>query len=414
MMSQKITDLSELIAATEGNMRTLGYTQHSLTRFHSGWNKLSRYSAEKGNPPYTPVVGLEFLRVTVDYPQYFTYLDSQKRSLTVRGVRLLNEYQEHGSIAGRLPISVTHWPPEIAVLREAYMAHCYGVGYAKQTVRLRMQAADPFLREVVIQQGIKLTDLTPQVISRYISTLGSYAARTIEHWISGLRFFLSYLYERGTIPTCLADSLPKVKSANPERVPGILTVDEVQQLLAAVDRGNPLGKRDYAAIVTAALLGLRDSDITALSFSHIYWEKETISLIQQKTQEPVYLPLLTAVRDAIIDYLRYGRPTTDCKNIFVRHCAPYGAMVSFYDTMAKYMSRAGIKSPHLPTRGMHVLRHTLASGLIAQGEIYQTVSAALGHKNSTSTDVYAHIDVDGLLKCALDPEEVGFFERKRV
>ena len=62
-MRYKITDLSELITATEGNMRTLGYTQHSLTRFHSGWNKLSRYAAEKGNPPYTPVVGLEFLRV---------------------------------------------------------------------------------------------------------------------------------------------------------------------------------------------------------------------------------------------------------------------------------------------------------------------------------------------------------------
>lgn len=411
-MLQKITDLSELISATEGNMRAFGYTKHSLTRLHSGWNKLSRFVTEKGNPPYTPVVGLEFLRVEVNYPQYFTYLDSQKRSLTVRGVRLLNEYQEYGSIAGRVPINVTNWPPEIAVLREAYITHCLGIGYAKQTIRMRMQAVDPFLREIVIQQGIRLANLTPQIVSRYISTLGSYATGTIESWISGLKFFFTYLYECGVMPVCLTESVPKVKSVKPERVPGILTTDEVQRLLAAVDRGNPLGKRDYAAIVTAALLGLRDSDITALSFSHIDWEKGTVSLIQQKTQEPIYLPLLPAVRDTIIDYLKYGRPVTDCKNVFVRHCAPYGAMVSFYDAMSKYMSRAGIKSAHKPTRGMHILRHTLASGLIAQGEIYQTVSAALGHKNSTSTDVYAHIDIDGLLKCALDPEEVGFFEHK--
>jgi integrase len=391
-------------------MRTLGYTQHSLTRFHSGWNKLSRYAAEKGNPPYTPVLGLEFLRVTVDYPKYFTYRDSQKRSLTVRGVRLLNEYQEYGSIAGRLPISVTHWPPEISTLRETYRAHCYGTGYSESTVRGNFNAIDPLLREVVMGQRVPLDQFTPQTLSRYVATLSGYATSTIGTWLGALRHFFRFLHGNGYAPTDLSENFPKVKSAKPERIPGILTTEEVQRLLAAVDRGNPLGKRDYAAIVTALLLGLRDSDITGLTFANIDWEKQSISLVQQKTQEPLYLPLLPAVGEAIIDYLKFGRPTTECKYVFVRHCAPYGAMESLYSVMAKHMSRAGIKSPHLPTRGMHILRHTLASGLIAQGEIYETVSAALGHKNTVSTDVYAHIDVDGLLKCALDPEEVGFFE----
>lgn len=409
-MSQKITDLSELIESTECHMHELGYTKHSLTRFHSGWNKLSRYVAEKGNPPYTPVVGLEFLHVEVDYPSYLTYLDSQKRSLTIRSVRLLNEYQETGSVAGRMPLSITKWPSELQSIRDAFIAHCYGKGYAKETVRLRMQAVDPFLREVVMQQGIAVTNLTPQIVSRYIGALGSYAPATITVWISGLKHFFTYLYENSHTPIDLTESVPKVKAVRPERVPGALKSDELKRLLAAVDRGNPLGKRDYAAIVTAALLGLRDSDIAALSFANIDWEKQSISLIQQKTKEPVYLPLLPAVSEAIIDYLKYGRPVTNCKNVFVRHCAPYGAMDSFYSIMAKYMSRAGIKSSTIPTRGMHILRHTLASGLIMQGEIYETVSAALGHKNTVSTDTYAHFDVDGLLKCALDPEEVGFFD----
>jgi len=409
-MVQKITDLSELIAATEGNMRTLGYTEHSLTRFHSGWNKLSRHVAGKGNPPYTPVVGLEFLRVEVDYPSYLSYRDSQKRSLMVRGVRLLNEFQEFASIAGRVPLNVTAWPLELAALRESYISHCFGKGYAKQTIRCRMNAVDPFLREIVMQQGIALQNLTPQSLSRYIATLGSYAPATIEMWVAGLKQFLRYLHENKYTPTNLAENAPKIKSVKPERMPIVLSKGELRRLLASVDRGNPLGKRDYAVMVTAALLGLRDSDVTALSFANIDWEKQNISLIQEKTKEPVYLPLLPAISEAIIDYLKYGRPVTNCKNVFIRHNAPYGAMVSFYDTVAKYMARAGIKSQDTPKRGMHVLRHTLASGLIMQGEIYETVSAALGHKNTASTDAYAHFDIDGLLKCALDPEEVGFFE----
>lgn len=413
-MGQKITDLSELISTTERSLRAFGYTKHSLTRFHSGWNKLSRYVSDNGNPPYTPVVGLEFLRVEVDYPSYLSYRDSQKRSLTVRGVRLLNEYQEYQSIAGRVPINITKWPPGLAALRDAYIAHCYGAGLAKATVRSRMQAVDPFLREVAMSQGMALSQITPQILSRYIAALASYAPATVRLWIGGLKHFFGYLHENGHTTVNLAQSFPKVKSVKPERVPGALSAEELRRLLATVDRGNPLGKRDYAALVTAALLGLRDSDITSLTFASIDWENQSVSLIQQKTGEPVYLPLLPAVSEAIIDYLKFGRPVTDCKNIFVRHCAPYGAMASFYDTMSKYMARAGIKSPNTPMRGMYILRHTLASGLIMQGEIYQTISAVLGHKNTASTDVYTHIDVDGLLKCALDPEEVGFYERKTV
>jgi len=52
------------------------------------------------------------------------------------------------------------------------------------------------------------------------------------------------------------------------------------------------------------------------------------------------------------------------------------------------------------------LRHTLASGLIKQGETYNTVSAVLGHVHSSSADVYTHIDINGLLGCALEKSEV--------
>jgi len=125
-----------------------GYTNETLGRFHRGWGKLSLYVAEKGNPPYTPVIGLEFLHVEVDYPAYRRFKDSQERSRMIRGVRLLNEYQEYGSIASRIPTRETEWPPELANLRNSFILHCNGKGYTKHTVVGYMNVVDPFLRAV--------------------------------------------------------------------------------------------------------------------------------------------------------------------------------------------------------------------------------------------------------------------------
>ena len=411
-MEQKITRLSELIKATEENLKNFGYTEYSLERFRSGWRKLEKFLAERGNPLYTPVVGLEFLRKEVGYPAYIPYLESQKYSLIVRGVRLLNNYQENRSIAPRIPLSKTNWPPDLESLRKAYTNYCNEHEYSKSTVRGFLQAADPFLRDVVMHKGIALQDITPQDISHHVTTLGEFTIRTIDTWTRGLRHFMKFLFESGYTISDLSKCVPRTKAAKPERLPSTLTVEEIQRLLGVIDRGNPVGKRDFAAIIIAVLLGLRDSDITALNLDNFNWDKRRIELVQQKTGEPLYLPLMQPILEALVDYFKNGRPVTKCQNIFVRHCAPYGKLVSFYSPMAKYMSKAGIKTANSPMRGLHILRHTLASGLIMQGEAYETVSAALGHINAGSTDTYAHIDVDGLLQCALDPEEVGFFEDK--
>ena len=73
----------------------------------------------------------------------------------------------------------------------------------------------------------------------------------------------------------------------------------------------------------AALLGMRDSDITNLTFSNLDWEKNSITFFQKKTSRMVKLPLLPAVGDALIDYLKYGRPQTDSSYVFVKHKAPF-------------------------------------------------------------------------------------------
>lgn len=160
----------------------------------------------------------------------------------------------------------------------------------------------------------------------------------------------------------------------------------------------------------AALLGMRDSDITNLTFSNLDWEKNCITFFQKKTSRMVKLPLLPAVGDALVDYLKYGRPQTDSSYVFVKHKAPFEKAVSFYCVMSVCISNAGISVGKNVSHGLHILRHTLASELVRQGEAYSTVSAILGHSGIGSTDAYTHIDLDGLLKCALELQEVTAHE----
>jgi integrase len=154
------------------------------------------------------------------------------------------------------------------------------------------------------------------------------------------------------------------------------------------------------------LLGLRDSDIVSLRFDNFDWENCRISIIQRKTGEPLLLPLLPAIGEAIIDYLRYGRPVSNSNFVFVKHVPPFNELVTFYHVADKNMEAAGIEGGLSTKRGMHTFRHTLASRLIQQGESYETASAVLGHIDSSSIDVYTHVDADGLLMCALERSEI--------
>ncbi len=115
---------------------------------------------------------------------------------------------------------------------------------------------------------------------------------------------------------------------------------------------------------------------------------------------------MPVVGEAIIDYLKNGRPQTDSRYIFVKHRPPFRQAVSFYSIMKIGLEDAGIKLDANVSRGLHILRHSLASELVRQGKSYHTISTILGHASIGSTKAYTHIDVDGLFKCALELTEV--------
>ena len=129
----------------------------------------------------------------------------------------------------------------------------------------------------------------------------------------------------------------------------------------------------------------------------------------QKTKQPLKLPLLDDTGWAIIDYLKNGRPETRCDAVFVRRRAPYdsfGENECFYQGLHRYMVKAGLETPLDFHCGLHSLRSTLARNMLEAKAPLPVISEVLGHQSINTTSIYLKIDLDGLKRCALDPEEV--------
>ncbi len=92
---------------------------------------------------------------------------------------------------------------------------------------------------------------------------------------------------------------------------------------AAVDRSSAKGKRDYAILLLACRLGLRAGDIRQLKLDQLHWDDSTIEVTQSKTGMPLSLPLTTEVGEALIDYLKSGRPQMAHREVFLKVNPPF-------------------------------------------------------------------------------------------
>ncbi len=180
-------------------------------------------------------------------------------------------------------------------------------------------------------------------------------------------------------------------------------------MLAVIDRGSPVGKRNFAIVLLACRLGLRTCDIRGLRLEDIRWDEAKIAIRQSKTGVPLILPLSEEVGQALIDYLKHGRPDSEHGQVFLgAHApfAPFGHSYNFHTILTAYRRLAGIKVPREGHWGMHSLRHTLATRLLQGGTPLPVISDILGHRSIDSTQIYTKVDISSLRDAALDVEEV--------
>ena len=221
---------------------------------------------------------------------------------------------------------------------------------------------------------------------------------------SALRTFFRYLYVSGQLPEDLAVQVPTVRSYKHASLPMALPWADVQKVIGVIDRDSPRGRRDYAVVMLMATYGLRGGEVTSLRLDDIDWRRCVVHVRQSKAQRKTTIPLLPEVGDAIIDYLKHGRPASSHREIFLAFPAPHrplsrGGVLRW--RLGKLLAAAGIEKQHW---GTHTFRHSRAVHLLEQGCSFKSIGDLFGHQEPNSTFVYAKVHVEALRKVALDVE----------
>jgi site-specific recombinase XerD len=396
----------ELVSGLDAELVRLGYKTATMVWYRGCWRRLERFFASCGVQEFS----LDLAMAWVD--QACGFFDKEHAGTLkpadvylFRVAQMLDDFAVHGAVLRRYSRTVDKLTADQAGVAARFRAWLQAGGCAASTVRAYGTVAGEFLAFTGRRGG--LAGLDAGVIGAFVATLAGYQAKTVEHKLCAVRSFLRFARDSGLADEAVLEAVPAAKPARQARVPSVWDPADVAKILQAVDRGNPCGKRDYAIILLITRLGLRGIDVKRLRFGDLDWPGNRLSVVQAKTGHRVQLPLLKDVGWAIIDYVRSGRPRSDCPEVFLRHTAPIGPFSDqdhLHQILVKHARTAHVPVGEKRRHGMHSLRHALATRLMEDGTPVEQIADILGHQSVTSTGVYLKSSLGLLASCALDPD----------
>jgi site-specific recombinase XerD len=253
-----------------------------------------------------------------------------------------------------------------------------------------------------------LSRLSPTVLSSFTAEYAPprVAWTTLRNACGTLRVFLRYLHREGVIAKDLSSLVEFPQSYRHANIPRSISWEQVEQVLACIDRRSVSGKRDYAMLLLLATYGLRACEVAALTLDDIDWRNERLKIRERKAGNTTTYPLSVAVGAAIIGYLKNGRPDTACREVFMRTAAPL-APIGHAAVVARaghFIRKAGVS---VPRAGSHVLRHSCVQRLLNAHFSLKHIGDYVGHRNASSTQIYGKIAIEQLREIALgDGEDV--------
>jgi len=218
--------------------------------------------------------------------------------------------------------------------------------------------------------------------------------------VSGLRSFLRYLRHQGLIAIDLAACVPTIASWRLSTLPKFLSPDQVRQVLGGCDRRTHIGRRDYAILMLLAHLGLRAGEIVVLTLDDLHWDAGAIT-VRGKGRQQARLPLPHQVGQALVSYLKEGRPRCSGRRVFIRGRAPRRGLAhasTVSTVVRRALERAGVSSER---KGAHLFRHSLATNMLRRGASLTEIGQLLRHRGADTTSIYAKVDLTSLRPLAL-------------
>lgn len=266
-------------------------------------------------------------------------------------------------------------------------------GLVEGTVHCYLRVARSLAEERFAAGGVELSGLTARELAAFATQacagLGASARRGM---VSALRSFLRFLQLEGAAEAGLEEAVLSASGWDPA-LPKAIGAEEVARLLAACDRRRAIGRRDYAILLLLARLGLRGGEVVALTLDDIDWRAGELG-VRGKRGYRDRLPLPSDVGEALVAYLRRGRPTSESRSLFLRHYAPFVGLAgtgALRGVLARACARAGI-----PYASPHRLRHTTATELLRAGAPLSEIGELLRHRSVVTTAVYAKVDHEQL------------------
>jgi site-specific recombinase XerD len=274
-------------------------------------------------------------------------------------------------------------------------------GLSRSTVDSYLPIVRCFLDERFGRKALRLDQLRPQDLQGFVLREIQRVSRSRGNGVvTALRSFLRFLLHRGAIQTDLARTLPGVATWRLSHLPKSLPPEQVESLLAGCDRSTPTGKRDYAILLLLARLGLRGGEVLAMTLEDLDWERGEI-IVRGKGQRHEKLPLPADVGEALACYLCDVRPACASRRVFIRMTAPRRGLagpVAICCIVRRALQRVGL-DPEF--KGAHLLRHSLATNLLHRGASLREIGQLLRHRQPTTTQIYARVDIAALRGIAL-------------
>ncbi len=395
---------SNLIEKVTEELVRVGYKPGSIQIYRRCWNALLTYKSNNEIKSYSPTVGLEFLDAVYGI-NIFTPLSKQDK-VRARSITLLNDFSRNGMLFPALRYRPTKsFLCCFSRILEAFKNHQTNkFQISNSTLYSYNRHIGQFLLYLERHDITKLDQLRSKIILDYCASHSTYSLSTLYNSFCALRVFLRYLTTKKLLVVDYSRIIPSVPYKRASKLPSTFTTEEAERIFQAVDRSNPMGKRDYAVMKIAHRLGLRSADIRSLKFSEIHWEKNTIELTMKKTGRSIVLPLLEDVGQSLIDYIKFGRPESDSNIIFLRHISPINPISApgLTSIVKRYANKAGINSAPGNGKGPHAMRSSLASALLAENVPLPIISGILGHSNTRTTQTYLKIDIKQMRNCSLE------------
>jgi site-specific recombinase XerD len=405
--------LAGLIEATDQHVQGLGYHPLYLRECRKIWRAFVRFAVQEAHHErLSEALVTQFLDsrgIAATLPT--AALTSHQRVIRA-AMRMLTACHLHGCYQPRRGTAqhVT-LPPSFQRVVEAYETFCHAYRRCQpSTRRVRQRHLLQFLHFLDAQAVATCAAIEPRHLSAFVRSHIHVQPSTLATIVSHLRSFLRFLWLEQLIAEDLSPHVPTVRLARDARLPAVWRPEEVEALLAAVDRHSPKGKRDYAMLLLAGRLGLRVSDIVSLRLEQLRWDHARLDVVQTKTGDPLTLPLTEEVGQALIDYLQHGRPVTPYREVFLRlHApvAPLSTQTSLQTLITFYRRRAGLPLPAGRKQGLSSLRHSVATRLLEADTPLAVISAVLGHRSLESTQIYLKVDLEHLRSAALEIAEVS-------